>query len=106
MKLSTKSEYAFLALIDLAENYSKGLINNDDIAARKKLPEIFFDQILYTLKNAGFIKKQARGRWRVPPGKGSVTHIPGGNFVPDGQAARPRLLREHLLLREDPYRAK
>ena len=58
MKLSTKSEYACLALIDLAENYSKGLIKSDQIASRKKLPKKFLDQILFILRNAGYIKSK------------------------------------------------
>ena len=67
MRLSTKSEYACLALIDLAENYSKGLIKSKEIAARKKLPKKFLDQILFTLKNAGYIKSKrgAEGGYRL-----------------------------------------
>lgn len=58
MRLSTKSEYACLALIDLAENYSKGLIKSEEIASKKKLPKKYLDQILFTLKNAGYIKSK------------------------------------------------
>jgi Rrf2 family transcriptional regulator, cysteine metabolism repressor len=67
MKLSTKSEYACLALIDLAENYSKGLIKCDEIAIRKKLPKKFLDQILFILRNAGYIKSKrgAYGGYRL-----------------------------------------
>jgi Rrf2 family transcriptional regulator, cysteine metabolism repressor len=67
MRLSTKSEYACLALIDLAENYSKGLIKSNAIAVRKKLPKKFLDQILFTLKNAGYItsKRGADGGYRL-----------------------------------------
>lgn len=58
MKLSAKSEYACLALIDLAEHYAKGLVKSSEIAARKKLPKKFLDQILCILKNAGYIKSK------------------------------------------------
>jgi len=75
MKLSTKSEYACLALIDLAENYSKGLIKSDEIAVRKKLPKKFLDQILFTLKNAGYIKSKrgADGGYRLAMDPSQIT---------------------------------
>lgn len=58
MKLSAKSEYACLALIDLAEKFDKGLIKSRDISRRKKIPKKFLDQILFILKNAGFVKSK------------------------------------------------
>jgi Rrf2 family transcriptional regulator, cysteine metabolism repressor len=74
MKLSTKSEYACLALIDLAENYSEGLIKSDDIATRKKLPKKFLDQILFILRNAGYIKSKrgANGGYRLAKDPGDI----------------------------------
>jgi Rrf2 family transcriptional regulator, cysteine metabolism repressor len=75
MKLSNKSEYACLALIDLAENYSRGLIKSDDIATRKKLPKKFLDQILFILRNAGYIKSKrgADGGYRLAKDPGEIT---------------------------------
>lgn len=58
MKLSTKSEYACLALIDLAENSSASLIRTEDISLRKKIPQKFLEQILLALKRSGYLKSK------------------------------------------------
>ena len=58
MKLTTKSEYACLALIDLSENYSKGLITIEDISKRKKIPKKYLEQILLLLKRTGYLKSK------------------------------------------------
>jgi len=58
MKLSKKSEYACLSLIDLAEHYNKGLVKIDDICSRKDIPKKFLEQIFLILKNAGYIKSR------------------------------------------------
>ena len=58
MKLSSKSEYACLALLDLSENYKKGLIKIEDISTRKKIPKKFLEQILLTLKRSGYLKSK------------------------------------------------
>ena len=58
MKLSKKSEYACLALIDLSENYGKGYIKIINIAQRWSIPKKFLEQILITLKTSGFVKSK------------------------------------------------
>ena len=58
MRLSTKSEYACLALIHLAAHYQTGLITSEEIATKKCIPKKFLDQILFTLKNAGYVKSK------------------------------------------------
>lgn len=58
MKLSIKSEYACLALIHLAEHFDSGMIKSDEIATRKGIPKKFLDQILFLLKNAGYVKSK------------------------------------------------
>lgn len=58
MKLSIKSEYACLALIHLAEHFNSGMIKSEEIAARKGIPKKFLDQILFLLKNAGYVKSK------------------------------------------------
>ena len=72
MKLSTKSEYACLALIDLSEHYSQGLVRIIDISHRKKIPKKYLEQILLRLKRSGY--------WRSKTGKGggySLSKKPG-----------------------------
>lgn len=58
MKLSTKSEYACLALIDLSERYSEGLIRIEDISKRKNIPKKYLEQILLLLKRTGYLKSK------------------------------------------------
>ena len=58
MKLSLKSEYALLALIDLAENADGGYIKLVDICSRKNIPRKFLEQIFLVLKGAGFVKSR------------------------------------------------
>ncbi len=50
-----KSQYACLALIDLAEHYEKGFQRILKIAERKKIPKRFLEQILLTLKRGGYV---------------------------------------------------
>lgn len=58
MKLSRKSEYACLALIELAENFDKGVLKIDQIAKNKNIPKKYLEQILLLLKGAGFVKSR------------------------------------------------
>jgi Rrf2 family cysteine metabolism transcriptional repressor len=62
MKLSARSEYACLALIELARRYESGkLCTIGDIAERQAIPRKFLEQLLLTLKNARYLKS-ARGK--------------------------------------------
>jgi len=61
MKLSTRSEYACLALIDLSENYNKGLVKIEEISKRKKIPKKYLEQILLILKRGGYLRSK-RGK--------------------------------------------
>jgi Rrf2 family cysteine metabolism transcriptional repressor len=71
MKLSSKCEYACLAIIDLSENYDKGLNRIHEIAERKNIPKKFLEQILLVLKQSGYVKskKGSEGGYRLakPP---------------------------------------
>ncbi len=58
MRLSTKSEYACLAIIDLGEQSGKGYTKIDDISKRKDIPKKFLEQILLTLKNRGYLRSK------------------------------------------------
>jgi len=67
MKLSTKSEYACLALIDLSEHYGQGLRHIDEIAGRQGIPRKYLEQILLLLKRAGYLQSRrgAEGGYRL-----------------------------------------
>ncbi|MEW6089199.1 MAG: Rrf2 family transcriptional regulator [bacterium] len=58
MKISKKGEYAIRALINLALNYEKGVIQIHDIAKKEDIPIKFLEQILLNLKNAGFLQSK------------------------------------------------
>ena len=79
MKLSVKSEYACLALIDLAKHYEKGLRTTAQIAEKQEIPKKFLEQILVTLKYGGYLqsrKGKGGGYWMVKdPGSISLAEI-------------------------------
>ena len=56
MRLSRKSEYACLALVDLAERYGAGHVKTRDIAQRWAIPQPFLVQLLLRLKGAGYVR--------------------------------------------------
>jgi Rrf2 family cysteine metabolism transcriptional repressor len=56
MKLTNRSEYALLALIELARHYDEGLLSGDCLAERQAIPKRFLQQILFSLKRGGFIR--------------------------------------------------
>jgi Rrf2 family cysteine metabolism transcriptional repressor len=60
MRLSRKSEYACLALIDLSEHYEGEYVKIREVAERKQIPRGFLVQILLRLKAAGYVRS-ARG---------------------------------------------
>lgn len=56
MKLSKKSEYACLALIELGRDDGKKLATINEIACKKQIPKKYLEQILLQLKSAGYVK--------------------------------------------------
>lgn len=80
VRLTTKSEYACLALVDLAENYKKGIyIKVEGISRRKSIPKKFLEQILLMLKRAGYVisRRGADGGYKLakPPENISVAEV-------------------------------
>ncbi len=61
MKLTAKSEYALLALIDMVEHYDEGYIKIVNIAERKQIPRKFLENILATLRTAGYCLSRRGG---------------------------------------------
>jgi len=58
MKLSSKTEYALLALIDLTEQQDLEYVKIVDICGRKAIPKKFLEQILLILKGAGLVRSK------------------------------------------------
>jgi Rrf2 family cysteine metabolism transcriptional repressor len=79
VKISSKCEYACLALIYLAEHFGEGLAKIQSIAATKKIPKKFLEQILIVLKQRGYVKskKGSSGGYRLalPPDKITLAEI-------------------------------
>ena len=57
MRISTKGDYGVRALIELSHHFGQGKpIQSAEIAARQHSPEPYLDQLLTTLRKAGFIR--------------------------------------------------
>jgi Rrf2 family protein len=57
MKVSTKGDYGIRALIELAHRYGEAKpLQSSEIAARQRVPESYLEQLLTTLRRAGFIR--------------------------------------------------
>ena len=61
MKLTTRSEYALLALVYLARNETEGFISIDTIAKAQSIPPKFLEQLMLALKRAHFLRS-AKGQ--------------------------------------------
>ena len=53
-----KGDYGVRALIDLAQHYGQGPVQSAEIAQRQHIPEPYLDQLLTTLRKAGFINSR------------------------------------------------
>lgn len=58
MKLSSKCEYACLALLHLARYCDGRLLKIQEIADAQKIPKKFLEQILIVLKQRGYVKSK------------------------------------------------
>ncbi len=67
MKLTSRSEYALLALVYLARNDDEGFISVDTIAMAQTIPPKFLEQILLALKRAKYLRsaKGQRGGFKL-----------------------------------------
>ena len=56
MKLTTRSEYALLALVYLARNQEEGFVSIETIARAQGIPPKFLEQLMLALKRAHFLR--------------------------------------------------
>ncbi len=61
MKLTTRSEYALLALVHLARHEADGLVSVEHIARAQGIPPKFLEQLMLALKRA-HILRSAKGQ--------------------------------------------
>jgi Rrf2 family protein len=63
VELSCKSEYAILALIEMATHYDSGEpMQIRQIAAQQSIPDRYLEQLLATLRRGGILKSQRGSR--------------------------------------------
>jgi len=75
MRISTKGDYATRALQDLALHFEQGPIAIEKIAARQGLPVRYLEQLLLTLKRAGFLlsKRGVNGGYSLAKPPAQIT---------------------------------
>jgi Rrf2 family transcriptional regulator, cysteine metabolism repressor len=56
VKISFKGDYAMKIILDLSLHYDKGIVQIKDISKRQDIPTKFLEQIITSLKGAGFVK--------------------------------------------------
>lgn len=63
MELSSKSEYALLALLELTTHYNSGEpLQIRQIAAEQNIPDRYLEQLLATLRRSGLVRSQRGAR--------------------------------------------
>jgi Rrf2 family cysteine metabolism transcriptional repressor len=75
MKSSTRGDYATRALQELAMHYEEGPISVETIAERQALPVRYLEQLLLSLKRAGFLgsKRGVNGGYYLAKPPAEVT---------------------------------
>jgi Rrf2 family protein len=94
MRLSRKSEYALLALVDLARCYGKDTAKILEVSVRNGIPKKYLEQIFLQLKGAGYVRsiRGANGGYELAkaPDKISlaeVIRLIDGPLAPVGSAS-------------------
>lgn len=90
MNISVKSEYALLAILDLAMQSPGEPVKIADIARRQKIPQKFLELILASLKRGGFVESRrgAEGGYRLARAADQITVGQVLRYLEDGQNAR------------------
>lgn len=91
MNISAKTEYACIAVLELAARYDQGRpVRIRDIAKANGIPSRFLVQILLQLKSAGIVgsTRGAAGGYQLvkPPGEITLAEVMA---VSDGQSSDP-----------------
>lgn len=75
MKLTTRSEYALLALAHLARDRSGKFVSVEAIAAAQRIPRKYLEHLLLVLKRSGFVRsaKGHGGGYRLAKPAGTIS---------------------------------
>ena len=108
MKVSTRVEYGLIALADIAINSVEGaVVPTSDISKRQSISQKYLEQILVSLKNAGFIKahKGSGGGYSLTRSAEKITmyevlsalddSILADSFISDGESEIRDQVRTH-----------
>jgi Rrf2 family protein len=87
MNISVKSEYALLAVFDLALQAAGEPVKIADIARRQAIPQKFLELILASLKQGGFVESRrgAEGGYRLAKPANEISVGQVLRFVEDGK---------------------
>ena len=58
MKLSTRSEYALLAVMELTRRHGNGLVRIEELAGGQRIPRKYLERILLTLRKGGVLRSR------------------------------------------------
>ena len=75
MRLTSRSEYALLALVHLARHVDEGFLSVQTIAAAQEIPPRFLEQILLTLKRGRYVRslKGQKGGYQLARPAAKIT---------------------------------
>lgn len=75
MRLTAKSEYGVLAMIDLACNAGEGPVSAREVAERRGIPPRFLEQLFVALRRAGLVVavRGARGGFTLAEDPARIT---------------------------------
>jgi Rrf2 family protein len=75
MKLTTRSEYALLALTYLARHSNQGYISIDTVAKAQEIPPKFLEQLMLAMKRAHLLRsvKGQRGGYALAKAANEIT---------------------------------
>ncbi len=97
VELSCKSEYALLALLELAAHYSSGEpLQIRQIAAEQNIPDRYLEQLLAILRRANLIRSQrgARGGYLLAREPWKITLLEVVNCIEGIESHPVELTRE------------
>lgn len=108
MRVSAKAEYACVAMVELAANFSEAQpMRVKDIADAHGIPQRFLVQILLQLKGAGLVAstRGAAGGYHLAKSPAAISLADIISIIDSGPPARPAALDLHSSLAVQAIRA-
>lgn len=109
MQISTKGRYALRLMLDLAVHNTGELVKIKDISARENISEKYLEQIISSLKKAGYVKslRGAQGGYmlaREPETYtvGTILRLTEGSMKPVACLERTESVQQSRGMRHTP----